>query len=953
MRILLLCILFLLPFGTYAENAVVRTPEGVVVTIPKKGPASVKKVRIQVMNEKVIRVSATPNDFFSKAQSLVVLPQNVKTDFNVENKKTSVVVSTSQISAIVDTSTGLVSFTDKQGKPILEEDKSGVSFKKIKVEGTDGYTVRDVFKTDDQEALYGLGQHQADEFNYKGKNEELFQYNTKVSVPFVISTKNYGILWDCYSLMRFGDKRPYSQLNRIFKLYDKDGKPGALTGTYVPDSKSGKKTFVRREDSLYFENLKTTPNLPRKEVSLAGAKVTYEGDLVAPETGAYHFILYYAGYMKLYVNNELKVAERWRTSWNPNSYKFVLNMQAGKKVRIRLEWIPDGGDSYCGLRALSPVAPEEQNKLAMWAEMEEQLDYYFIAGKSMDEVISGYRTLTGKAQVMPKWAMGFWQSRDKYSSQNEILTTFKEFRKRQMPIDNIVQDWSYWKTDSWGDQEFDRSRYPDPKAMLDSIHAMNGHLMISVWPKFYPTTDNYKALDAKGYIYRQAIKDGFRDWIYPGYLGTFYDPYSKEARTMFWNQINKGLYSKGIDAWWMDASEPDIISNADIDYRKKLCGPTAMGPSTKYFNTYALMNAQAIYEGQRMVNPNARVFLLTRSGFAGLQRYSTATWSGDIGSRWEDMKAQISAGLNYALSGVPYWTMDIGGYCTEDRYGAGQNEFEKTGIENEDLKEWRELNVRWHQFGALAPLYRSHGKFPYREIWNVAPEDHPAYKAIMDCAKLRYRLMPYIYTLSGMTHFNDYTIMRALAMDFEKDSQVYNISDQYMFGPSLMVCPVYQYKARTRTVYFPQSEGWYDFYTGKYLEGGREIVYDAPYERMPLFVKAGSILPVGPNIQSTAESKGDDLTLYVYRGADGSFTLYEDEGINYNYEKGRYSMIPIHYNENNGQLVIGARQGEFDGMLKERDIKIIAVGQNHAVPFGEENQVKTIHYAGNELTVNL
>ena len=953
MKNLLLFSLLLITFTAYGQSFE-KTTDGVIVSVPQKGKMGVKKVRLQVVNDKIIRVSATPANEFTKASSLIIVPQNKVTKFSVEKTQTSVFVVTSTLRASVDLKTGLVKFIDKQGgKSILQEDKSGKTFTPVEVDGTKGYSVRDVFSTDQTEALYGLGQHQADEFNYKGKNEELFQYNTKVSVPFVVSTKNYGLLWDCYSLMRFGNQKPYSQLNHIFKLYDKEGKAGALSGTYVSDPASGKKTLVRREDSIYFENLKTIPNLPRQDVSLKGGHVTYEGEIEAPTSGIYHFIMYYAGYMKLFVNNTEKVAERWRTSWNPNSYKFTLNMVAGKRVSIRLEWNPDGGDSYCGLRALSPVSDIEQNKLAMWGEMTDQLDYYFISGHSMDDVISGYRTLTGKAPIMPKWAMGFWQSRDKYSSQKEILSTFNEFRKRKMPIDNIVQDWSYWKEDSWGDQEFDRSRYPDPKAMLDSIHALNGHLMISVWPKFYPTTDNYKALDAKGHIYQQAIKDGVRDWIYPGYLGTFYDPYSQEARTMFWNQINKGLYSKGIDAWWMDASEPDVISNADIDYRKQLCNPTALGSSTKYFNTYALMNAQAIYEGQRSVNPNTRVFLLTRSGFAGLQRYSTATWSGDIGSRWEDMKAQISGGLNYAMSGVPYWTMDIGGYCTEDRYGAGQEEFEKTGKENEDLKEWRELNARWHQFGAFAPLYRSHGKFPYREIWNVAPDNHPAYQTILNYAKLRYRLMPYIYTMAGMVHFNDYTIMRALVMDFENDTNVFNISDQYMFGPSLMVCPVYKYKARTRSVYFPVSAGWYDFYTGKFIQAGKKQEMDAPYDKMPLFVRSGSILPVGPDMQYSNESKGDILTLYIYKGADATYTLYEDEGTNYNYEKGKYSMIPIKYNEKNGFLTLGKREGEFDGMLRERDIKVVVVTPANPVPFGQDNNAKVVHYMGSEMMVKI
>jgi len=313
--------------------------------------------------------------------------------------------------------------------------------------------------------------------------------------------------------------------------------------------------------------------------------------------------------------------------------------------------------------------------------------------------------------------------------------------------------------------------------MVDSVHKMNGHIMISVWPKFYITTDNYKAFDKNGWMYQQAVKDSIRDWVGKGYVGSFYDAYSADARKLFWKQMQESLYTKGFDAWWMDASEPNVQDNTDMDYRKKLCGPTALGPSTKYFNAYALMNAEAIYDGQRGVEPNKRVFLLTRSGYAGLQRYSTATWSGDIGTRWEDMKAQISAGLNFAISGIPYWTMDIGGFCVEKRYENAQRLFDITGTENNDLKEWRELNTRWYQFGAFVPLYRAHGQFPLREIFNIAPENHPAYQSILYYSKLHYRLMPYIYSLAGMTHFNDYTIMRALVMDFGKDTLVNNISD--------------------------------------------------------------------------------------------------------------------------------------------------------------------------------
>ena len=647
------------------------------------------------------------------------------------------------------------------------------------------------------------------------------------------------------------------------------------------------------------------------------------------------------------------VPERWRTAWNPNSYKFTANLPTGKRIPLRIEWKPDGGESYCGLRVLTPVTDKEQNKLSLFSEMGNEIDYYFIYGNSMDEVISGYRTLTGKAQIMPKWAMGFWQSREKYNTRRELLDVLCEFRRRRIPLDNIVIDWNHWPENAWGSHEFDLKRFPDPKGMVDSIHALNAKIMISVWPKFYTNTGHFKEFEEKGWMYMQSVRDSLRDWVGPGYRYGFYDAYDPEARKLFWKQMQDHYCPLGIDAWWMDASEPNVRDCTDMQYRKALCGPTALGPSTQYFNAYALMNAEAIYDGQRKMDPDRRVFLLTRSGFAGLQRYSTATWSGDIATRWEDMKAQISAGLNFAMSGIPYWTMDIGGFCVERRYEKAQREWNRTKKENADYKEWRELNARWYQFGAFCPLYRSHGQFPYREIWNIAPEGHPAYQSMVYYTRLRYRMIPYIYSLAGMTHFNDYTIMRALVMDFGKDKNVLDISDQFMFGPALMACPVYTYKARQRKVYFPDGNGWYDFYTGKYITGGQTLTVDAPYEQIPLYVRSGAILPYGPDLQYTGEKTASEIILYVYTGQDGAFTLYEDENENYNYEKGQYSMIPFKYDEATRSLTIGKRQGEFSGMLKERTFRIVTVSPTQMQAFDPDASGKTITYNGGKQTIRL
>ena len=968
--------------GTMGVQAADFVQNGNYLTVQLKqhqnyGPS---QIRLQVVSDRIIRVQATAEQSFRSKQSLIIVPQNSKAKYKVEEQGDDLIITTAAMRAVLNEATGQITFYDLKDQVLLKEvAQGGKTFKPFTVPdreiGVDiakvpeaqkhGWSWRALFDSPDNEAFYGLGQHQSEELNMKGKNEDLFQYNTKVSVPFVISNKNYGILWDSYSYSRWGNPDDYLQLNRAFKLYDKDGKEGQLTGTYV--AKNGQK-IVRGEDSIYFEYAMPETseicnqtdkggiqNLP-KGFALNGSKVVYEGYVEAPTNSFYQFILYYAGYMKIYIDGKLVVPERWRTAWNPNSYKFETAIPKGKKTPIRIEWQPDGDVSYCGLRVAAPRSEAEKNQLSIWSEMSPDMDYYFIAGKNMDEVISGYRTLTGKAPVYPKWVLGFWQSRERYQSSKDIEENMKKFRDLKIPVDNIVQDWNYWKLDSWGSHEFESARYPNPQAMLDSVHALHGRFMISVWPKFYDTVKNYKELDAKGWMYHQAIKDDIHDWL--GFRGSFYDAYDAGARKMFWRQMDENLYTKykfGIDAWWMDASEPNVRDCTPMWYRKALSGPTALGTSTEYFNAYSIVNADAIYNGQRSVNPNQRVFLLTRSGFAGEQRYSTATWSGDIATRWEDMRAQMTAGLNYSMAGLPFWGMDQGGFCVENRYVAAQQEFDKTGKENADLKEWRELQARWNQFGCFVPLYRAHGQWPLREVWNIAPADHPAYKTIVAYDKLRYRLMPYLYSMAGMVHLKDYTMMRGLVMDFNGDEKVLDIKDQWMFGSALMACPVGEYQKYSREVYLPKQKGWYDFYTGAYHAGGQTIVADAPYDKIPVFIPEGAILPIGPEMQWSDEKKPELIDLYVYAGKDGSYTLYEDEGTNYNYEKGKYAVIDFKYDDARKQVTIGARKGSFDGMLQKRRFNIILVDQKkqQGVNLAKSPKGKVVKYAGRAMTVKL
>ena len=907
----------------------------VTVKLENVQPGAPSQVRLQVMGPKLVRVSATPDGTFHDRKSLVVLPVKEKTRFSVEMEEGVVKVSTGEVVARVDPKDGKLSFTDASGKLLLASGTGGqMSFAPIEVEGKKAFSTRVVFDSPADEAFYGLGQQQTGEFDHKGLNEELYQYNTKISIPFIVSSKGYGLLFDAYSLSRWGNPNPYQHLGDVFKLYDKDGKEGALTGTY--HTRDGQ-TLVQREETLDYENERLIADLPK--IPLEGAFVKYEGEIEAPVAGDYYFTQYYAGFQGTKIGGEEVMSRRWRPAWNPNSYRYCVHFEAGERKPVEVFWQPDGGVSYFSLKVGVPQSAEEQSRLSFWSEFEPQVDFYFMAGETYDEVISGYRTLTGKASLYPKWSLGFWQSRERYTTQDELVGTLAEMRRRGIPVDNIVQDWMYWKEDQWGSHEFDETRFPDPEKMLDDVHAMHGRFMISVWPKFYTNTEHYKELKAAGYAYTHAEDTAIVDWL--GHGQSFYDAYSEGGRKMFWRQMDETLYSrygKKIDAWWMDASEPNLRDCLPMDYLKWLLTPTALGPSTEYLNAYSLVNADAIYNGQRAVDPDKRVFLLTRNGFAGLQRYSTASWSGDIGTSWYDMRMQMAAGLNYSMSGLPMWGMDIGGFSVMNKFHNPAN-----------ADEWQELQTRWHQFGTFVPLFRTHGQYPRRELWNIAPEGSQAYESILSYMKLRYNLMPYLYSLAGAVHFEDYTMMRGLPMDFPGDPKVRDLSDQWMFGPALMPCPVYEYKARSREVYFPEG-GWYDFYTGAYIAGGQTLTADAPYERIPLYVRAGSIIPFGPDMQWSDEKPADNIRLYVYAGRDADFTLYEDDGVTYGYEKGAYATIPIHWDDASRTLTLGERKGSFPGMLETRTFTVVVVDPEHPAGFVPDASGTEMTYEGTEIT---
>jgi len=920
--------------------------DGIKIYPTKELSGNAQAVQIQFVRDNIVHIISSPTVDIHTRESLLTVYQPEKVSFKTEKQNNKLLLISNSITVTADLQTGSVSFADLNGQPILtERSANGRNILPAVFEGKSVYSLRQTFETNTDDAWYGLGQHQEDAWNYQGRQVSFFQNNTQVAVPFLVSKNNYGILWDNYSLSKVGDTRNYLPLSAL-SLFDKTGQEGWLTASYANDKNNKDEVYlVKAESEIAYPYLNDTKLKLPKDFAIEKGIITWQGQISSEIAGLHKIKIDYAGYSKVWIDGKL-VFDKWRQAWNPGTGVIDLPMSKDKKYSIQIKWIPDGGESYLNFGYLPPVPKQDENTFTFDSEAGRQIDYYFVHGQNIDEVISGYRTLTGKAPIMPKWSMGFWQSRERYKTQEEILNTVAEFRKRKIPLDNIVLDWFYWKEDQWGSQLFDSTRFPNAAKMIESLHKKHhAQLMISVWPKFYKGIDNYKTFDNKGWLYKRNIADGQKDWVGKGYVSTFYDAFNKEARDAFWQLIHKNLYTKGIDAWWMDASEPDILSNVSPQQRKLQMTPTVMGTAAEFLNAYPLQNAKGIYEGQRSADSDKRVFLLTRSGFAGSQRYAAAIWSGDIASRWEDMKAQISAGLNFSISGIPYWTMDIGGFSTEVRYN-------KVPMLAKDEAEWQELQTRWYQFGAFVPIFRAHGQFPVREIFNIAPENHPAYKSILYYDQLRYRLMPYIYSLAGSAYHQNNTMMRGLVMDFSNDKNVWNIGDQYMFGKSLLINPVYQYQATKRKLYLPAGQGWYDLYTGQYLEGNQFINANAPYEQMPVFVKEGSIIPTGPELQYVAEKKADPITLFVYTGKDASFSLYEDEGNNYNYEKGLYSIINFHWNENDQTMVIDDVKGKYPGMLKNRTFKFVLISKQQSKPmyFSLEAD-KSIRYSGRKTSI--
>ncbi len=550
----------------------------------------------------------------------------------------------------------------------------------------------------------------------------------------------------------------------------------------------------------------------------------------------------------------------------------------------------------------------------LYSEASEELDYYFIGGESFDQIIGGYRQLTGRASMLPLWAFGFMQSQERYENQQEIIDTVKRYRELGVPLDSIILDWMSWEEGMWGQKTFDTNRFPDAKGMTDQLHQLGAHFMISIWPNMVQHSDNYKEMKANNGLLQHSET---------------YNAFSEEARKLYWKQAQEGLFSKGVDAWWCDSSEaftPEWNNPVKPEPDQNM---VAFHNTCKtymdevYTNAYPLMHARTMYEGQRGTDGQKRVVNLTRSGYTGIQKYGTILWSGDTCAKWSNFKKQIAAGLNFCASGLPYWTMDIGAFFVKQ----GHMWFWDGDYEGgcSDLG-YRELYTRWYQLGAFLPVFRAHGTDCRREIWNYGKKGEIFYDAIEKITHLRYQLMPYIYSLAGMVSQKHGTIFRVLAFDFIHDKKVYDIYDQFMFGPCLMICPVTDpmyYEAnskpvegapKTRKVYLPEGSDWYDFWSEKQFKGGQTIEVQAPIDIIPIFVKAGSILPMSDEIQHTGQMRDDWFKLVVYPGNDGSFTLYQDERNGYGYEEGKFTTTELAWSDREGKLTVHPREGEYPGM---------------------------------------
>jgi alpha-D-xyloside xylohydrolase len=873
-------------------------------------------LKLQVFSPDVIRVLYMQGDSLPPDKSLAVIGKPGRARWKVSETAEEVRLRTGEIEVRVNRASGAVRFFDKSGIPVLAEPPDGGKLlAPNRVGSLNTLRSQQAFLLPSDEAIYGLGQHQEGLMNYRESNVRLLQENREVAVPMLVSSRGYGVLWDNPAVTVVSVGGGKDETVPATQLFTDDGQPGGLTASYFRGGNFDEPVATRRDPQVEFNWSEVPPpDLPHDQYS-----VRWSGFIEAEQAGNYLLLATADDGVRVWLDDQLLVND-----WSDHAAETLVtkvNFDAHSRHHIRMEYYQNGGGAV--VRLAWQLPSEASLPLTWTSEAADSIDYYFLYGPAIDKVIAAYRRLTGPAPMFGKWAWGFWQCKNRYQTQQELLDVVSRYRSLHVPIDGIIQDWQYWTPHPWGSHQFDEARYPDPARLMSDLHAENAHLLISVWAKFDLDSPNANELRSAGALYQQVIP-----YVYPPGKGQWYDAFNPTARQVYWRQLSKELFAFGIDGWWLDASEPELSGNWG-EFRNYT---TAAGPGAKVFNAYPLMHTSGVYAGQRAQNPEKRVFILTRSAYAGQQRNAAVTWSGDIQGTWDVFAKQIPAGLNFSLSGIPYWNTDTGGFFGGDPANPA----------------YAELFTRWFQFSAFCPMLRVHGDGPPKEMWRF---DSATQKTLADYDQLRYHLLPYIYSLSWRVTTAGYSLMRGLVMDFREDPKVHNISDQYMFGPALMAAPVTKPGAVSRKVYLPAGTIWTDFWTGKTYAGNQEIEAPSPIATMPLFVRAGSIIPYGPSVEYAME-KTDPIELRVYRGADGGFTLYEDEGDNYNYEKGAYATIPIAWNESTHTLKIGKRKGNFAGMPAEHTFRIVWVSPDHGTGIQSTDQADlVIRYRGEALAI--
>ncbi|WP_216859061.1 TIM-barrel domain-containing protein [Hymenobacter citatus] len=792
--------------------------------------------------------------------------------FKVMETSTAVQLATKQMQVQVDKATGAVRYLNKAGQVFLQEQPTTRLRAAEPVLGEANVVAEQQFLTAPDELLLGLGQFQDGHFNLRSVTRQLTQVNTQIALPFIYSSKGYGLLWHQYGLTDFNPADALIPLEKQLAAAPAGQAVDATTSTGTQ--------------------------------KVAQDQATYSGTVTLPAAGTYAVMLDLGGMgNRHYVAIDGVACIDHSNFWLPPTASAKVTLPAGQHT-IRV---------VCKANNTPRLTYKRVDELTTFRSPNAQLlDYVVFYGPQADAVIQTYRNLSGQVPLLPQWAYGFWQCRERYTSSAHLQETVQEFRRRNIPMDVIVQDWQYWGKYGWGVMQFDEAKYPDPAALMQNLHAQHARFNISVWEN----------LNKESAIGKSHVANNFYILDSP-----WLDLTNPAARTAHWAAINQHLFRYGVDSWWLDATEPEN----DALHGKKLF----VGPGDFYRLTYPLYVNQAVYEGQRATSPDKRVCILTRSAFLGQQRYGTISWSGDIGGTWDTFKRQIPAGLGFSITGLPYWTTDIGGFF---RPGAGQY----------TDPQYNELLMRWYQWGAFTPIFRVHGYQTETEPWKNGPVVEANIRQLLD---VRYRLLPYLYSAAWQVHQNGSTLMRPLVMDFPTDTAATHQAYEYAFGPAFLVAPVTKPSVTTWPVYLPKAAAWYNFWTGQRHAGGQTVAAPASQTTTPVFVKAGAIVPLGKRLQYTGQKAADTLEIRVYAGADGRFALYEDEGDSYRYEQGQYTLIDFAWDEKRQTLTIGPCQGTYPGALPRRVFNLVWPSETTGLGAAFGTPQKQVIYTGKRLTI--